>query len=361
MTTSLKLSTCTSMSSQLSLSEQYKCKCGEAIEYLIRDNTLVCPLCSDVVNVEDGIFRFHSVTGQQSKLFDSIYSSGYNNIEQKLSQSTRDEYRAHAPTALYYLVKAGYDLDQRVEGIKILDAACGSGWTSAAFYLHPNVHRCHIHAFDISFHGIKRLKQYLSGLENSNTINFSTQNALDMRFADSQFDLVVGSSILHHFDDYKAYLEGCYATLKCGGKAIFGEPFAIGYGLIYSAMKIAANELKIQVPTIDALYNDAATRIAHFGNEGFLDKLVDKHLFFYDEIIEVARSIGYSNCDILPLHQLEYFDDYFIDEIYNEMLVSNEKLRKKTREIYKVIYSIFKSQKTFVRSLSPFNYIVFKK
>jgi len=349
------------MGSQFSLSELYKCKCGESIEYLKRDNALVCPFCADVVIVEDGIFRFDSEMDQQSKLFDSIYSSGYNNIEQKLSQSTRDEYRAHAPTALNYLVKAGYDLEQKVEGIKILDAACGSGWTSAAFYLHPNVRSCHIHAFDISFHGPKRLKEYLSGLESRNTIHFSTQNALEMRFADSQFDLVVGSSILHHFDDYKAYLEGCYAVLKRGGKAIFGEPFAIGYGLIYSAMKIAANELKIKEASIDALYNDAAIRIAHFGNEGFLDKLVDKHLFFYDEIVEAASSIGYSNCEILPLHQMEYFDGYFIDEVYNEMRVANEKLRKKTREIYKVLYSIFKSRSTFVRSLSPFNYIVFSK
>lgn len=343
------------------MSESFNCKCGNTIKYLDKGSHLQCPICSDSVAIHNGIIRFYFDESEQSKLFDSIYASGYNNIEQKNTESIRDEYLAHAPTALNYLVKAGYDITQNIEGISILDAACGSGWTSAAFYNHPNICGCHIHAFDISYHGVKRLKDYLSDSKNNNSITYSTQNALSMCFAEEQFDLVVGSSILHHFDDYKAYLKGCLHVLKPNGKAIFGEPFAVGYGLIYSAMKIATNELKIKSSGVDSLYLDASKRIEHFENKEGLSNLVDKHLFHYDEMVEAGRAMGFTNCDIIPVHQLEYMDGHLIDELYNDMGIDNKKLRSKTKSIYKVIFDIFRSQGGFTRTLSPFNYIVFEK
>jgi SAM-dependent methyltransferase len=44
-----------------------------------------------------------------------------------------------------------------------------------------------------------------------------------LRFPEASFDIVYGSSILHHLDIGKAFAE-IYRVLKPGGRAVFGEP-----------------------------------------------------------------------------------------------------------------------------------------
>lgn len=340
------------------MTDQYLCSCSRALPLNNAGDALTCPACGEYIPIEDGIVRFTQGDSEQGNHFDAIYGEGYNNVEQKNLNSTRDEYQAHAPTALHYLSKAGFDPNTDIRGLHILDAACGAGWTAAAFYQHPNVNDCHIHAFDIAAEGVRRLKHYLAPIASSNTLSLSTQDALDMRFADNQFDLIVGSSILHHFDDYERYLEGCIRILKPDGKAIFGEPFAPGYGLLYSAMKIALNDLSQSEPTPEALYKDAAYRLTHHDESDALEILVDKHLFFPDEITESARRVGYQSVEILPLHDMNYIGNGLVDEMYNEMGIEDAALRERTQAIYSVMYDMFSSTKTFMKSLSPFNYVV---
>jgi 2-polyprenyl-3-methyl-5-hydroxy-6-metoxy-1,4-benzoquinol methylase len=49
----------------------------------------------------------------------------------------------------------------------------------------------------------------------------SVQDASQMRFAPESFDIVIGSSVLHHFDDVEKFLIDCRKILKPGGAAVF--------------------------------------------------------------------------------------------------------------------------------------------
>ncbi len=341
--------------------ETYLCDCGSTLKRKQPSQSYICDRCRCEIPSDEGILRFTSKPTDQTDHFDAIYGSGYNNVEQQSRESKRDEYLAHAPTALNYLKFAGYDIQQPITNLSILDAACGAGWTAAAFYMHESIKDCDIHAFDIAPEGVRRLKGYLANTTSSNRISYSIQDALSMHFLDEEFDLIVGSSILHHFDDYESYLKGCLRILKPGGKAVFGEPFAVGYGLLYTAMKVALDDLQREYAQIEALINDVSVRISQHGNPGFLENLVDKHLFFYSEIIECSTRVGFEHCEIKPLHTLEHLGSGIVDEMYNEIGIDDPTLRERTKTIYGVIYEIFASKSTYGRSLSPFNYVVFSK
>jgi len=52
-------------------------------------------------------------------------------------------------------------------------------------------------------------------------LEMSVQDASQMRFAPESFDIVIGSSVLHHFDDVEKFLIDCRKILKPGGAAVF--------------------------------------------------------------------------------------------------------------------------------------------
>jgi ubiquinone/menaquinone biosynthesis C-methylase UbiE len=53
--------------------------------------------------------------------------------------------------------------------------------------------------------------------------NFRIADAMNLDFSDHSFDVVFGSSILHHLDMQKALTE-IYRVLKPGGRMVFAEP-----------------------------------------------------------------------------------------------------------------------------------------
>lgn len=52
---------------------------------------------------------------------------------------------------------------------------------------------------------------------------FFIENAMDLSYKDGSFDVVFGSSVLHHLD-YQKSLEEIYRVLKKGGRMVFAEP-----------------------------------------------------------------------------------------------------------------------------------------
>ena len=53
--------------------------------------------------------------------------------------------------------------------------------------------------------------------------NFLVDDAMKMKFADESFDVVFGSSILHHLELHKS-LEEIFRVMKKGGRMVFAEP-----------------------------------------------------------------------------------------------------------------------------------------
>ena len=144
------------------------------------------------------------------------------------------------------------------------------------------------------------MNEYAVTLNTTNQLELSLQDADRMLFAEKSFDIIFGNSVLHHFEDYHGFLKQCYSILKPGGCAIFGEPFAIGYGLAFGAMKAASQILNLKNGTVNYNYKDLRFRIANADNKVKLSSLVDKHLFFQGELDRTSRDMGYSAVRFAP-------------------------------------------------------------
>jgi len=97
----------------------------------------------------------------------------------------------------------------------VLEIGCGPG------YLTKELHKkqAKIFAIDISQHLLYVARR---NLHEGNVI-FSLQNAYGMGFRDNVFDIIVGSSVLHHLELDDA-LKEFYRVLKPGGSFYFTEP-----------------------------------------------------------------------------------------------------------------------------------------
>ena len=96
----------------------------------------------------------------------------------------------------------------------VLEIGCGTGlFTRKVFELTT----AKITATDLSDDLLKIAK------EKSPDINFLIDDAMEMSFTDNNFDVVFGSSILHHLEMFKA-LKEIYRVLKKGGRMVFAEP-----------------------------------------------------------------------------------------------------------------------------------------
>lgn len=341
----------------------YHCDCSYTGSLINTKDSYSCPNCNKEWKNGNDIIIFTEEKNNQTDVYDDIYSAGYSSIDQKKIKSQLDTYKTNEELAYSYFKSLGYDLDNDIENLSILDAACGSGWTTAALYCNKRLKNCKFHAFDISISGIMLLKNYLNSQKtnNKNSLELSVQDAMDMKFSDNSFDVIIGSSILHHFDHYENYIDACFNILKPSGKAVFGEPFAVGYGILYSAMKLACIETRTREKSIDNMYNDASVRIEKSNDIEYLENLVDKHLFLPDELFAVGRDIGFRKVEIKPLNTIDYIKDGLIRELYKSMGVNKKKVIKKTIEIYTVFFDMFTSNTTYNRTISPFNYVIFHK
>lgn len=112
--------------------------------------------------------------------------------------------------ASYFIQYAGL-----ITGTKVLEIGCGTG----EFTKRIARTGADITAVDISpdlLEIAKKTTPYLNVL-------FYLQNVENMDFGDGSFDVVIGSSILHHLDLNRAIKE-VYRVLKKGGGIVFTEP-----------------------------------------------------------------------------------------------------------------------------------------
>jgi len=101
-------------------------------------------------------------------------------------------------------------------GRRVLDYGCGEGETALMLAEHGAL----VTGIDISGRRIEKAREAGEGLEK---VSFHVMNAEQLTFDDRSFDLVCGTSILHHLDLDRALGE-ISRTLAPEGKAIFLEP-----------------------------------------------------------------------------------------------------------------------------------------
>jgi ubiquinone/menaquinone biosynthesis C-methylase UbiE len=97
----------------------------------------------------------------------------------------------------------------------VLELGCGTGY----FTKEIAKTGAHVVAIDISEDLINIAKKEVK----DGNVEFIIENAYATKFANDSFDAVVGSSVLHHLDIDKAFIE-MYRLLKPGGMMLFTEP-----------------------------------------------------------------------------------------------------------------------------------------
>ncbi len=106
-------------------------------------------------------------------------------------------------------------------GKKVLEYGCGKGSHS---FLLANHGAREIVGIDISDVAVRMASERASA-ENHSNIRFQVMNCENMEFVDDSFDLICGTSILHHLDLNQSFKE-ITRVLKPDGRAAFVEPLA---------------------------------------------------------------------------------------------------------------------------------------
>jgi SAM-dependent methyltransferase len=336
---------------------KYKCLSCAAVDLLDEHGSAAhCQHCGASYPISpSGVIRFIGVETEQTQYFDELYAQGRSHARDEADQHYAGPYTDAVKRCEAYLKACDLDLASGVSNLSILDVACGSGWVSAGLVQHPSVRDCKLHAFDISAEGTELLARFARTFFSTNHLEISVQNADRMVFADSSFNLIIGSSVLHHFDEFEDFLTHCRSLLMPGGIAVFGEPFALGYGIAGAALRAAQDILGRRHKAIDAFYTDLAFRLRN--PRELLRPLVDKHLFFESIVERVARHIGFAEVKFVPWASREYYRDRFIDDLLSERGVSDEELAAQAKSIYRASFDLFDAD-SYVHSIAEFIYVV---
>jgi len=336
---------------------RYKCRCG-ADEFLLLDAaTARCARCLAAHRKSaGGVIDFLQQKTEQNEYFDALYLAGHSHKRHEHSEESAPDY-SETQGAESYLETCGFDLQEPLDNLSILEVACGSGRLTAELLQNTRIRNCTFHAFDASPHGPELLARFEPSIRSSNRLETSVQDAQAMVFADAAFDVVLGRSVLHHFNDPEAFLRDCRRILKSGGVATFGEPFAVGYGLAAAVFRMAQKQVGTDHPALEDFCHDIAYRIQSRREQ--LTPLVDKHLFFPSTLQSAAQQAGFSSVEFVSLYPYEYYRDEFIDDLLAERRISDARLAEAAKTMYREIVDVFAAD-TLVHSMGAFVQIVLR-
>lgn len=100
------------------------------------------------------------------------------------------------------------------QGDQVLEIGCGTGLFTRKFY---SATKANITAIDISEDLLIEARKLLP------EANFKVDDAMHLSFDDNTFEVVFGSSVLHHLE-FDSSLSEIFRVLKPGGRLIFAEP-----------------------------------------------------------------------------------------------------------------------------------------
>jgi ubiquinone/menaquinone biosynthesis C-methylase UbiE len=178
-------------------------------------------------------------------------------------------------------------------------------------------------ATDISF-------KFLDGLRarslQYHNLSMAMCDANHPNFRDEVFDVVLGRSILHHLVDYQLTLQSAFNMLRPDGVALFFEPVIQGKIFIaLFARLLVESDNASGTPILTSLeknkitaYVRALTKQKWYpqSRESLL-KIEDKYIFNLQDLLVLARSIGYAECSFVNSNESidATYWNYFIEHM----------------------------------------------
>lgn len=164
--------------------------------------------------------------GPQFRKDAAVYQARYHDSEGKIAGIARG-------------LKA---VDVHLSGpITALDIGCGPG--NATFAILEMFPDAHIYATDLSPEMLDLLMRHAKSIGAANQITPFVADASAVALSDQAFDLVVGSSMIHHLFDPNPFMDGVLRSIRSSGAALFYEPFQAGHvvlrTLLASILQIA--------------------------------------------------------------------------------------------------------------------------
>lgn len=340
--------------------------CGHSGALSLEPKLAVCSHCAEQIPVYDGdILMFFSGKSEQTDRFDKVYSSGQMNeldsaADDGVFPIEKDAIEHHKRIEESMLEHAGIDVSTGFHDLDVLEVACGTGWLTAGLMQTETVKNCRFHAFDISPVGLTKLSRYVQALDTTNRLELSVQDANSMSLASESIDVIFSYSTLHHFDEYERHLRDVYRVLRPGGVALYAEPLALGHALTAAAAKIATSKFEKPVREIEAYYANIKFRIRNAKSKSALAPMVDKHVFFVNEVRDLAREIGFSRSKLCVSQSYDFLADEWVEMKLREWHVDDDDTISAAKAVYSVIAETFGAE-AYVNALPTFDTFYFKK
>lgn len=227
--------------------------------------------------------------------------------------------------------------DRPLHKQSLLDLACGHGALTYGLVHGPYATDCDVYAFDHSVASLGVLARSVRNESACNRLYLSTQDVFAPAYPEGFFDFIFGSAVLHHFLDVESVFLSCHRLLKGGGAAIFAEPFAAGYVLITTLMRLAAQLVGVSSESpntgmYEFITNNIAYRLRHANDRQALSTLTDKHLFTDEWLVKTGSRMGFAV--ETHLYAPDAFYDAFMHLMLNEYGIHNQPLRNTCLDLY---------------------------
>jgi len=252
--------------------------------------SLQCEKCSKAY-ATDRVVDFLVDKSKRSALEDADYDStaGYNDdVIDRIAEQ-------------WLTVFENADVDPTDKNI--LEIGAGTGALTIALLRGTGAK--HVFATDISD---QFLQKTLERAQDDSRLTTVRCDCNQLPVQDSEFDLIVGRSILHHLLDYELVLSQCSRILGKGGKAIFFEPVLEGKLVIamYIAMIVdlarqdGDSELTEQELTkMESLVRHITKSSWYPQTRESLAKIEDKYIFSLPGMRESGEKSGFSKTEFV--------------------------------------------------------------
>ncbi len=141
---------------------------------------------------------------------------------------TYDERYLQVDSKILVINEAFARIGAKTKDFKVaLDVGCGSGnATFALLQIFPDMH---VYATDLSPEMVQLLAGRTTQLGHQDRVTSFVADSSKLEFKHNSFDLLVGSSMLHHLLDPAEFLDSVLNGVRPNGVCIFTEPFQSGH------------------------------------------------------------------------------------------------------------------------------------
>ncbi len=227
--------------------------------------------------------------------------------------------------------------DRSLHKQTLLDLACGHGTLTYGLVYGSYATDCEVYAFDHSVASLGVLARSVRNEPAPNRLYLSAQDVFALAYPESFFDIVFGNAVLHHFLDVESVLLSCHRLLKRGGTAIFAEPFAAGYALIATLMRLAAQRAGVTAQSPDTglfqfITDDVVYRLVYANDRHALSTLTDKHFFTDEWLVKTGTRMGFAVETVV--YEADAFYDAFMRLMLDEYGIHYPPLRDACLDLY---------------------------